>query len=73
MTTEWKPIASAPRDGSLIDLWVDGERLPDCFWFTPEGLDPWWHQKYAETSQACSFAVQGEPTYWMPRPEPPHA
>lgn len=67
----WQPIASAPRDGSLIDLWVDGERLPDCFWFTPEWTVGQWQQKYAETSPGCSFAVQGNPTHWMQRPEPP--
>lgn len=29
----WRPIASAPLDGSHVDLWVEpGSRLADCWW-----------------------------------------
>ena len=33
----WQPIETAPRDGTLIDLWVIDEhygasRIPDCKW-----------------------------------------
>jgi hypothetical protein len=72
---DWQPIETAPKDGTLIDLWVNGERLPDCFWHAPEWCDPderRWHQKYAETSPDCSFAVDGSPSHWMPRPVAPH-
>lgn len=30
--TPWKPIATAPKDGTQVDLWHTGcqARLPDC-------------------------------------------
>lgn len=69
----WQPIETAPKDGTLVDLWADGERLPDCFWFAPEWSDEeehCWRQKYAETV-GCSFAVMVAPSHWMPQPQPP--
>lgn len=72
----WQPIETAPRDGTLIDLWCNGERRPDCFWGEEweEPEERGWRQKYAETSRAASFSLLGgEPTHWMPLPEPPNA
>jgi len=28
----WQPIETAPKDKTEVDLWVDGARLPDCFY-----------------------------------------
>lgn len=71
---EWQSIETAPKDGRLIDLWMDGERLPDCFWYSQ--CEEWgqrshWQQKYAETGADCSFPVAGAPSHWMPLPPPP--
>lgn len=62
----WQPIETAPKDGTIIDLWVDGERLPDCYWGEEwqEPEDRIWRQRYAE-NRANSFHVDGEPTHWM--------
>jgi hypothetical protein len=50
----WLPIAEAPKDGTLVDLWVGGakkgKRLTDCYWSRtysrlPDGTevdDPHW-------------------------------
>lgn len=61
----WQPIDTAPKNGTVIDLWVDGERLPNCYWGEawqdPE--DRRWLQQYAET-RASAFPVDGEPTHW---------
>lgn len=69
----WLPIETAPRDGTLIDLWVDGRRLPDCKWWTSDFEDDWseWRQQYAEADSF--FPISGDPTHWMPRPAPPPA
>ena len=48
--SDWQPIETAPRDGTLVDLWVinadaDGEerRVTDARWATskPKGPDVW--------------------------------
>jgi hypothetical protein len=55
LTDKWQPIATAPRDGILIDLWVrslglvsrDSDalrvyvafRFPDAMWFNGEWCD----------------------------------
>jgi hypothetical protein len=68
-TSPWRPIETAPRDGTLIDIWCDGERLPDCCW-DPHGFgNTGWQQKYAEVPNF--FPINGTPTHWMPRPEAP--
>ena len=55
---EWKPIETAPRDGTVVDLWsVDGFRLID-FWWDDE--DKTW----------CGLP-EDEFTHWMELTEPP--
>lgn len=71
--SEWQPINTAPRDGTLIDIWATG-RCPDCFWEECDGEDfmlSGWRQRYAE-SPGNSFSIDDlEPTHWMPLPQPP--
>jgi len=62
---QWLPISTAPRDGTVIDLWVNEVRLTDYRWhqLTPDNgfFDP----------------VYGGPlcvrtaTHWMPIPSAP--
>ncbi len=74
----WRPIATAPKDGTVIDLWVTysggAERCASCFWDIHEdwgpGFVPRWRQQYAEAS-GSSFDVSGIPTHWQPVPSPP--
>lgn len=69
--SQWQQIETAPRDGTVIDLWA-GARRADCFWWVSEDCDDdsHWRQEYAEVG-GCSFAVDATPTHWMPLPEPP--
>lgn len=72
--SEWQPIETAPKDGTHIDLWADGERLADCFWAEGEDYghdDCHWRQCYAEASS--SFQTAYDPSHWMPLPAPPKA
>ena len=64
----WRPIETAPKDGTTIDLWCAyrfetdnlGCRVADAFWDEDDQL--WrfdqWHEKY-------------RPTHWMPLPSAP--
>jgi hypothetical protein len=62
MTSEqsaWQPIATAPRDGTVVDLWhKDGFRLTDNWWDSEDGV---W----------VSMFDDSDLTHWMPIPEPP--
>ena len=66
---QWQPIESAPKDGTLIDLWLvfednDSGRAPDCYWSNPANQ---WQQVGVRGS-----AVMGTPTHWF-LPVPPEA
>jgi len=66
--TDWQPIETAPKDGTVVDLWADG-RLANCLW--ERHLDDHWRQQYSEAT-GSSFGVSDLlPTHWMPLPEPP--
>lgn len=67
----WLPIATAPLDGTRVDLWTEPDegleqgmrgRVPDCAW-SPL-LRCWWER-------SNDRPVWGIPTHWMPKPEGP--
>jgi hypothetical protein len=70
----WLPIDSAPRDGTLVDLWVTGEggpsvRVACCRWSVwPNVQNPeregWW-------SEQGQFWVSLTATHYMPIPAGP--
>ena len=74
--SDWQPIETAPRDGTRVLLWFPFTltvEVPGIAWI---GL---WAQR--ETDEAdgnvCWIEPEhrdeclGEPTHWMPLPEPP--
>jgi hypothetical protein len=71
--TSWRPIESAPRDGTVVDLWVkrwnhetdtfDGKRVTGC---RACGGADLWLREYQQGMPANS-----RPTHWMPLPAPP--
>lgn len=71
---KWEPIETAPKNGNLIDVWVNGERVTDVLW-----KRSWrclgWHCKTEDESGVCQWTSvedeHGTPTHWMPLPEPP--
>lgn len=77
----WLPIESAPRDGTIIDAWIDGEfsgRRTDISWREPTDSEWWVHgSDTIETPEATwhdCFGPLGsweQPTHWMPLPPPP--
>lgn len=61
--SEWKPIESAPKDGTMVLL---GNAVHA--WRTAGGWreahQDWWDSRDEE---GCEFP----PTHWMPLPDPP--
>lgn len=57
---EWRDIATAPKDGTMIDVHMPGVgRVTDVFW-------AWtlWHRDGDDLPDL-------KPTHWMPLPQPP--
>lgn len=64
---EWKPIESAPKDGTWIVL-TDGEKVSPGFWHgTYFGRDPDW---ITYTHRSDAELVPFKPTHWMNLPQP---
>lgn len=55
---KWKPIETAPKDGTIVDLWhKDGFRIAETWW---------------DSSDECwSICHDDDFTHWMPMPDPP--
>lgn len=84
----WQPIETAPKDGTVIDLWIGGEfprREAECYWGKPPHecgemgrlCDSDWHDLengWVPGHGLFEFSLSdGEITHWMPLPEPPQA
>lgn len=74
---EWKPIESAPKDGSWIACW-DGEKVhPVCWVDDPMHHDePYTGWAYADETWGGVLwegynQVEDQPSHWMPLPSPP--
>ena len=76
--TRWQPIETAPKDGTVVDLWARREqtdkyeRLADCHWC---GMTDWLGNEY-DGWDGLSPGLRrtyDNPTHWMPLPEPPIA
>jgi hypothetical protein len=68
-TTGWQPVETAPKDGTVIDLWLPDGRAPACRW----GRNGW-QIEFAEMpgSFESLVAARGDAaTHWMPLPEGP--
>lgn len=65
----WQPIETAPKDGTLIDLWssTTKERLPDCRWMAGN-----WEEYRKGSSIPMGWTPLEESiTHWMHRPKGP--
>lgn len=78
---QWQPIETAPKDGTVIDLWHEEfGRFPGCSWGHPihccgemgslcdsdwHSLPEGWVDEYNEPQHLHDF------TNWMPLPKPP--
>jgi hypothetical protein len=75
MPAMWQPIETAPKDGTLVDLWYiwwvasldgfDGRRLTNGYWSKANDEVGHWATREKEMPVNVKF------THWMPIPEPP--
>jgi hypothetical protein len=81
--SDWQPIATAPKDGSDVLLWADTRAATDLAFYLQTGGKHfagvqigYWEDAVAhpmQTEQAgWRLPMVGEPTHWMPLPEPPN-
>lgn len=82
---EWRPIETAPRDGTRILLLLGDHRIESGKWVDAEedgpdsiGADAGWLSDSGWTMPGRSFGhflhrrePMAPPTHWMPLPEPP--
>jgi hypothetical protein len=82
--SEWQPIETAPRDGTIIDVWLQ-ESLSDIRFYCssePKYLSDdkyggrsagwfWKDGKFRPYLPGLNMPVFVMPTHWMKLPEPP--
>jgi hypothetical protein len=62
---EWQPIETAPKDGTPVDLWRDGERLTNY-----RRMDLGRGNVFYDPIDVGVCCVR-DATHWMPLPAPP--
>jgi hypothetical protein len=68
--SEWQPIETAPKDGTVVRLYIPGH--PEL-----EGMTGRWDMFYKDWAAHPMPMTLGkeksvpDPIYWMPLPEPP--
>lgn len=74
---KWQPIDTAPRDGTVIDVWLgdcdEDDRAFYCCGKTRRSTAwSWKNGKFRPLGGLVdSVPVTVQPTHWMPEPEPP--
>lgn len=65
----WRPIETAPKDGTHVDLWAGEERVADCRWNISRRR--WEHWGWGDYDGMDMVKVDFEPTHWIPIPSAP--
>lgn len=84
LAPQWQPIETAPKDGTVIDLWCDQRRITFCYWGLPSHscgeagryCDSDWHdleEGWVDGMNEPFSEYRGKPTHWMPLPAAPDA
>lgn len=69
----WQPIATAPRDGTRIDIWdpdCGGIRVADAYWSGGQKSGGW-HAPNQDYDGMDGLYAKDGPTHWRPLPAPP--
>jgi hypothetical protein len=73
---DWQPIETAPKDGTVIDVWLGDADAPEvdfyCTFGTRRSAGWQWRQGKFRPVHGMHVPVVGvQPTHWMPLPEAP--
>lgn len=68
---EWRPIETAPRDGTKIDVWHGGERMTDVYWSDIQ--DAWCFDGACGPEEPTPLAAFPPVRHWLPLPPAPGA
>lgn len=78
--SEWQPIETVPKDGTIVDLWVqscfwnaDGEKQVAVMFRAPAAVwsDNQWTNTDGNPHEDLNGFTNLEFTHWMLPPEPP--
>ena len=77
LLAQWQPIETAPKDGTLIDVWAHGRRYPAVrwtYWVNEPKYQIWENQHLYDADGGHHWdAPHINPTHWMLPPQPPIA
>lgn len=73
---QWRPIATAPKDGTEFQVWMHNAYLPTGWWeprcrFNDFGAFQVWQR--VDYDDEGFDAVHATPTHWMPLPPAPES
>ena len=83
---DWKPIESAPKDGTPLDVWIErlnlkknvsGSREVGVYWRPDEKDEPtfaggkWMMPSTGLCDSYPAESATSRVTHWMPLPQPP--
>ena len=77
--TEWQDISTAPKDGTLMQCWVECPEKYQFGWWEPKCrfIDGQWQSKHShgwfDLNLVSEITGVKTPTHWMPLPNPPEA
>lgn len=71
----WLPIASVPKDGTHVILYIEGCAVEGWWEIWPDrrrpDLDTWRTAALSEHGCGCCGSSNDAPTHWMPLPPGP--
>ena len=75
--TDWQPIETAPKNGTIIDVWLgdcdESDRKFYCSGETRRSPGWAWANNKWRPWGGLNSATFVKPTHWMPLPDPPES
>jgi hypothetical protein len=67
---KWQPIETAPKDGTPVLIHLNGGMTRIACWKERGAFGAGWRDPIGHAEHA---AILGEPSHWMPLPDPPRS